>query len=377
MPPDNLLFSYLKRKNLQPSYDYPPPSAFIETQRTRSPSPSRSLEANLSAICDRLLANPGQVASMVAVFPGSSPISSTEEFIASSPPRDFDADSEAGAQAAIELLNELEGLEERDDFANDNSATIRDVVKEKQRDITPELLESFRNQIQYENKCWSDAKREEEKKTKSHKKYIDTRTDVQKLWDIERHHRGCARGACCVYSVWYDPEFGGHGNCHHKCAVSHGSDKRCGPSLLALDLPTLYYPSDTRGDNSRVVFVPPPSNPRLWKQKHRVLSRDSKKSNKKTQIALSFNETRHNDILVAVAPKEHEPSLKKCRKQRVRKIVPTIQRVRTCMGKRAFGKVSRRPQVFHELPKTVDTTDDRFRDVSPRWDVLEDEEFSA
>src|SRR3954471_17703577 len=44
--------------------------------------------------------------------------------------------------------------------------------------------------------------------------------------------RGCERGLCCVYSMWFDPEFVHSGSCVHRCVFSLGRFPTCGPSLL-------------------------------------------------------------------------------------------------------------------------------------------------
>lgn len=49
--------------------------------------------------------------------------------------------------------------------------------------------------------------------------------------------RGCRRGFCCVYSMWYDPNYRCVRECKHRCHLSRGRFAHCGPSLLeACDL---------------------------------------------------------------------------------------------------------------------------------------------
>ncbi len=43
---------------------------------------------------------------------------------------------------------------------------------------------------------------------------------------------GCERGLCCVYSMWFDPEYVHSRKCTHRCNLSLGRFAHCGPSLF-------------------------------------------------------------------------------------------------------------------------------------------------
>lgn len=60
------------------------------------------------------------------------------------------------------------------------------------------------------------------------------------LWFIGRD-RGCERGLCCMYSMWFDPKYVCVRKCTHRCNFSRGSLTHCGPSLLEDCLLARYF----------------------------------------------------------------------------------------------------------------------------------------
>lgn len=251
----------------------------------------------------------------------------------------FSCEPETAADKAVFDL--LEYFEERDDFP-ETSNIVPDKSVVFEFDPQPRDIELLRRRAEAEGDKWREAHEIEKKKAHFE------RTPMQVLLDRERNRRGCARGACCVYSMWYDPEFGGHGNCTHQCTVSHGALARCGPSLLALDLPPLDYPGDFRGNTDRVVRRAQASCIGIRKRNRRVLSKVRKNGDQKEAAPLSSDATCNNNSDPVVASINKRRAVRN-KPGRARKYVPPVQRIRKCMGKRTFGKVQKRPKVFHEL----------------------------
>lgn len=293
--------------------------------RARSPSPAQRFENELSALVRQLSENPGELASLVqdvSSSPGVPPTSCA----ASAP-------ASTSEQAALDILAEF------DDFP-----------AAPEPEPTHDDVDRLRKTTEREKKAYRDAQRMEKAKN------WHSRTAMQVLYDRERDRRGCARGACCVYSMWYDPEFGGHGNCTHKCTVSHGAIARCGPSLFALDLPPLHYPGDTGGNDDRDVRWAPPTVKGV-RSKRRAVSRSSQGGHPRTQVAIQHDETRDDYCFAALAGKNSRRGQRGSKRDGAN--LSTIQAVRNGVGQSKKRRGETRAKVLYELPTLVGRNDKR------------------
>jgi len=312
----------------------------IAASQPGSESPASQFENELSALCKQLLEIPECVAPVVSAFPEQQGLPG----IAANASKD-DVVSK-GEEAALDILSFFEEKEERagwreiDDF---ETASVGDVPEPEP---TNEDINSLRELAVREACIWKSAT--EIEKIREQK----NRSPMQKMLDRERHHRGCARGACCVYSMWYDPKFRGHGNCAHKCTISHGAFARCGPSLFALGLPPLDYPGELRRDPNRIEWVRPQPVVRTRKRNRRVYSASHKEDNQEREAAVQVDAPLHHDHDAAVP--EADPAHRKCVARRARTNVSTVSRVRKCMGRRSFGKLQDGKKVFRQLSRALE-----------------------
>jgi len=170
---------------------------------------------------------------------------------------------------------------------------------------------------------------------------------------IQRHHRGCERGACCVYSMWNDPAFLGHRECIHRCK-SHVWDgfKICGPSLLEVDLPPLDHPCRNGRDPAPNRGNTPPSDSKLCKRDKLLLCKLRKRRYSKTASTVSldapctYNRTPTLERSGSSEEPEHKP-------KRARTVMSPVQRIRKRMGQRSFGRLTKRPQILPLVSETV------------------------
>lgn len=74
---------------------------------------------------------------------------------------------------------------------------------------------------------------EEEKKRESQRLAVDAAAALQKL-QKQRNDRRCQRGECCLYSLWYNPEYAnsGHRCCTHVHRQTNERPSTCGAPLL-------------------------------------------------------------------------------------------------------------------------------------------------
>ncbi len=157
---------------------------------------------------------------------------------------------------------------------------------------------------------------------------------------VQRDHRGCERGLCCVYSMWNDPVFIGHGKCVHRCKVSHGSLSVCGPSLLEAHLPEVYLEEPTRRDCVRNLRRAPQDNHPACRVRQVIRLRGSERGDSKSQTPISPDATRSvtRGHVVATA----QPAAPVSRKRRAPTHSTSVSRIRKRMGQRGFGKVQKR-----------------------------------
>jgi hypothetical protein len=308
------------------------------------PSPacaSRTFEDELSALCEQLFTETGGMAPMVPVLPEQPPVSGTPTGLAKN------ACLSKGEAAALDILSLFDQKQEEvDDFGDGPS-----IMEKPERDPSMADISSLRDTSMRETKIWRSATEIEKVREQKY------RSPMQKLLDVERHHRGCARGACCVYSMWYDPAWGGHGNCTHKCTISHGAFARCGPSLFALGLPPLDRPGELRRDNDRIRWIPPTNLVRPSKRRRRIHPQCDQKNHSEGEIALPFDATSHHDHHTAISSvnKAH----RECQPKRTRKHLSTVSRVRKSLGRRTFGKLSNSKKVFRQLSRSLEETHKR------------------
>ena len=312
------------------------PAAAISAAPTCLSLPPGDFERQLSALCEQISQGSVPTSDVAPVFHGQHGVSRDHSDAQVDVQQDS-AEPDPFAPSADAALELLDAFEEKDDFPECSFYEY----EPSQLD-----LELLRSTVQSEHKRWDAATSSE--KAAGHFE----RTAMQVLLDRERNRRGCARGACCVYSMWYDSTFKScHGNCNHQCTISHGALARCGPSLFALDLPPLDYPGDFRRDPSGVVTRTPPVAPAVRRKYRRMRPQSHKKGDSSPQAALPFDASCDNNSHAIVA--KNHPSPPQRRTKRDGLIVSAIQRVRKRMGQRTFGKVQKRPKVVYELPGIV------------------------
>lgn len=311
--------------------------AFAPPAPIMPPVPARTFEDELSALCDALLEGPDAAGALAGALPQSPGVPGDSNAAASCL-----SATEAADDAALDILEQFSEEKERggqDGECDDFDETK--VFEPKQHHI-----DHLNATIREESRKWLDAHA-----TEKAERAVFERSPMQVLWDRKRNHRGCARGACCVYSMWYDPAFGGHGNCTHKCTVSPGAVARCGPSLFALDLPPLDYPGDFGGNTDRTVRRPPASYNLARKSTRRLLRKLGKTSHSVEQTPVSSHATCNHHSLAIVAPTAPVPTPRGSK--RTRKNMSPVSRVRKRLGQRSFGKLKNGPKVLPELSSIV------------------------
>ena len=323
----------------------------VDSGKVASPgygSSSSASTAIISPLCDEVLASRKQLDGLVEILSNERgvPVDNT---IVELDGKTIEVDVEGYAlvESFLQYLESPEPDEpaviipyepiECDDFEGDAANVCDSGTKTQSHDVwihprTPLTPEEYRKLSDEEEKLYQAAARREKKTPQAEF------SAVQKLWINEFHHRGCARGACCVFSMWYHPAWGGHRNCTHKCTISSGDFAHCGPSLLSLDLPPLDYPIDTWGDSSRVEKRTFPAYPEARRRNMRILAAMRKKRYKKIPFTLSLDEARDNDRDEVVASK-NECDTTVNRRKRTSRGVSTVQKIRKCMGRRKFGKL--------------------------------------
>ena len=320
-----------------------------------SPNPALSFEDQLSAICDKLLENPGPIGALDSGVLESPRVPSDPSPVEETLSSDETEGLDAADAAVLDILLEFDqadmhkaekggggGGRDRDGECDDFDESV--VFQPKLENI-----ECLRETVRRESAQWQSAHVLEKAKAR-----LSERTPMQVLYDRERNRRGCARGACCVYSMWYDPTYGGHGNCTHRCTVSPGAVARCGPSLFALDLPSLDYPGDFGGNTNRTYSRAQGNFNIACKSNRRLLSQLCKKRHSPEPVALSAHAARHHDSL-AIVPTATTESAGAARggAKRTRKNLSTVSRIRKNLGRRNFGKLERQKEIVHELPYIV------------------------
>lgn len=180
------------------------------------------------------------------------------------------------------------------------------------------------------------------KKAKTRITYTGTKFLIAGLPEMQnlcRRHRGCARGSCCVYSMWNDMRWLGHRECAHECSVSHGRFAHCGPSLFEIDLPPLDPAKCDRGDKCPDRRGGAQPDPAVLRTNWAVYRRRCQARNPKPQAAVPSHETQCKPCKppVASVPQKPPSGVKKRRASHV----PVVQRIRKRMGSRSFGKLQR------------------------------------
>lgn len=352
---DDLLNTYkrLKKKNNKlPAQNGPDPKRIelLNLPGATSCAGTESLPDNfadeLSALCDAFLATPGPMAAVLEPLPQSSRFPGDLLDVASQYNCAQEPTPSAGEQAVLDLVGMLTEETEKDDFGDDPAAAkVAEVGVEYICEPTEADVGTVRRAADVERKRW----------LKAHTWERQNRTKMQKLYDDAVYHRGCARGACCVYSMWYNPKFGGHGNCTHQCTVSPGAVSRCGPSLLALDLPPLNHPGyfrrDQRGNDAATGDHPAPTCQRT----RRVYTKLRPNSHPPAQAALPAPAPCGDDHQPVVAPSTTcHPEPDECRPKRTRHPMSTVSRIRRRMGQRTFGKLEGRKKVLSQLSRSLE-----------------------
>ena len=316
--------------------------------RPMSPVPSSYIKDELSALCSQLFEGTDGISALGGILPQSPRLSANSTVVTDVVSKHESDGSDDADAAALDIFNFLEQKEKERESgeAGAECEEIDEFDETKIFEPKQHHLDCFRKTVREESRKWMDAHAVEKTKAR-----LYDRSPMQVLWDRERNHRGCARGACCVYSMWYDPKFGGHGDCTHKCTVSHGVIARCGPSLFALDLPPLDYPGDFGGNPGGTVERAPPTYNIARKSNRRILSKLRKASHSGQQTSLPSNETCDDNRLAVVA--EAAPEKGKRGTKRNRKNLSAVSRIRKRLGQRSFGKLKNGPKVLPELSCVV------------------------
>ena len=165
--------------------------------------------------------------------------------------------------------------------------------------------------------------------------------------------RGCRRGFCCVYSMWYDSNYKCVRNCEHRCHLSRGGFAHCGPSLLeacdlARDFAEFASRNPRRFELRSDVCTPLVLSKRRTTRKH--LPRQE--SNFAPETPLPPHEARHYDPVPLVAVCHSKP-----KRRRNPHSSASISRIRKCMGSLAFGKLNKtRPKKIPVVSLGVETS---------------------
>lgn len=166
---------------------------------------------------------------------------------------------------------------------------------------------------------------------------IYTVTGLSELRELCRRHRGCAGGLCCVYSMWNDPAFLGHGGCAHECKISRGRFAHCGPSIFETNLFAEHLNGHSRGNQSRCRPQHNGTDPELLRNNFQVYRRRRKASNSVPCSTIPPHAPLDNNSSATVAGIRAQ--CPRIITKRQKKNVSIVQRIRKRMGQRSFGKL--------------------------------------
>ncbi len=147
--------------------------------------------------------------------------------------------------------------------------------------------------------------------------------------------RGCKFGFCCMYSMWFDPEYKCVRECSHRCKVSRGGLPCCGPAIFENSVLARRFEEYMRRNPHR--FAASLANrPRVVFSKRRnPQKRNPDQKGDSIPEAPKEVVSAHSNHSVHVVQKP----LPKPKRARNKTGVRPVSRIRKCMGSTTFGKL--------------------------------------
>ena len=166
--------------------------------------------------------------------------------------------------------------------------------------------------------------------------------------------RGCERGLCCMYSMWFDPEYVCVRKCTHRCNFPSRRFAHCGPSLFEDSVLARMFKEFARGNPARVAPRGGSVSPVIFSKRRKVPKRvPDKKGDHKAQTPQALALSRPHDSIPASLD-GRETSHPKPKRARNTRGVSTVSRIRKCMGSTSFGRLGKkRTEKVSKLPACV------------------------
>ena len=159
--------------------------------------------------------------------------------------------------------------------------------------------------------------------------------------------RGCEYGFCCVYSMWFNPEYQCVRECTHRCSISRGRFAHCGSAIfedcvLAQCFTEYVWRNLSRfsariGGLSKAVL-----SKRRKPRKNSIRHQESYQSPQTPQAVTIPRPTNSFHIVQNKVPKP--------KRTRNPRRVCTFSRIRKCMGSTSFGKLGAKREKKVPIP---------------------------
>jgi len=174
-----------------------------------------------------------------------------------------DAVSDLHFQETLDLLGELEQVDQQHEDRDDRDDG-RDEVEQTPRNSPGDtvdfggadgLLAAMSGGAKSEGLEWLEKELctgafdprtiQEEKERESERRRVAAATELQRLRE-QRCDQRCERGECCVYNLWYDPEYFWNGHdrnrCKHVCGPTIERPSSCSAQVLPNSLFSIFPP---------------------------------------------------------------------------------------------------------------------------------------
>lgn len=172
--------------------------------------------------------------------------------------------------------------------------------------------------------------------------------------------RGCERGFCCMFSMWFDPKYVCVRECTHRCNFSRGRISHCGPSLLEDCLLARYFAEFTR---QYPDAVRPKQFPETFRS--RFCSDRAVFSKRRPPAKRIPSEESHHSPRAATPPplpctlnRFHTVQMPNPQPKRARnpRRSTAISRIGKCLGSTSFGRLhKKRTEKVSLVPSGVET----------------------
>lgn len=165
-----------------------------------------------------------------------------------------------------------------------------------------------------------------------------------------RDNRGCERGFCCVYSMWFDPSYICLRKCTHTCHISRGRFAHCGPSLLENSVLTRNFIKFARRNQCNLAPRGEDCTPHILSKRRKVQKRPREEcpppqtSNPSPSPPLPV----HAPCIHTRGPAV-ELEAPHAKRRRSKRDISSLSRIRKCMGSRTFGRIGSKGK--KEIPR--------------------------